>query len=175
MPAINELKESEKNVEIIWRAFELRPEPTPLPDGNSDYFKTMWEQQLYPLADKLGVKMKMPMVKPYSRITHEASKWANSKGKFDEFKEAVFRAYFERDENIGEVETLLSIAKNLELETESLQNSLENSEFVEDVLTDEIYAEQIGLNVVPAFIADRKNRLAGLQPVEKLKKLIQSV
>jgi len=175
VPAVNELAETEKDVEIIWRAFELRPEPTPLPDANSDYFKIMWEQNIYPLAKRLGVKMKMPRVKPYSRLTHEASKWAESYGKFDEIKDAVFRAYFQDNENIGKTETLLSIAKKLNLETDSLQKALETSEFLESVLTDELYAEEIGLSTVPAFIAGRKNGLSGLQSVENLQNLVKAV
>ncbi len=175
MPAVNTLAESENDIEIVWRAFELRPEPASLPDANSDYFKTMWENNIYPLAEKLGVKMKMPTVKPYSRLTHEAAKWANSIGKFDEFKNAIFRAYFELSEDIGQLETLLTFAKDLNLNADSLQNALETNEFLEDVLTDEIYAEEMGLNVVPAFITDKKQGLTGLQPVENLKKLIEAV
>lgn len=119
--------------------------------------------------------MKMPDVKPYSRLTHEASKWAKANGNFDEYSKAVFRGYFERSEDIGKSETLLSIASNIGLETESLQLALENRDFLADVLKDEIYAEQIGINAVPAFIADGKRGLSGLQPVANLRKLIESV
>lgn len=174
MPAVNELATTEDNLEIIWRAFELRPEPAPLPDANSDYFKQMWENTIYPLAEKLGVKMDMPTVKPYSRITHEVSKWARSAGNFDKFKDAIFRAYFERNENIGELEILLSITKILKLDADSLLESLQAKEFTGSVIKDELYAEQIGLNTVPAFVANRKNGLTGLQPVENLRRLINA-
>lgn len=175
MPAVNELAETEKDVEIIWRAFELRPKPARLPDATSDRFKQMWESSIYPLADKIGVKMKMPTVKPYSRLTHEAAKWAESNGDFDKYKNEIFRAYFERDENIGEIETLLSIAKSLKLDKESLQKSLETNEFLESVLIDEKDAASMGINGVPAFIADRKSGFSGLQTVENLRMLIESV
>jgi len=174
-PAINELVKTRSEIKLIWRAFELRPEPFPLPDATSDFFTNMWRDSIYPLAEGLDMEIKMPTIKPRSRITHEASKWANSVGKFDEFKEAIFRAYFKRSKNIGEIETLLSIAKKLGLKADSLQNALETNEFLEEVLTDENRAESIGLNVVPAFIADGKSGLTGLQPVENLTKLIQSI
>jgi predicted DsbA family dithiol-disulfide isomerase len=175
VPAVNELAETEKDIRMIWRAFELRPEPAPLPDATSDYFKTMWAQSIYPLADKLGVKMKMPTVKPYSRITHQAAKWAESKGKFDEFKSAVFRGYFERGENIGELETLLSITKELELDTDNLRLSVKENEFLADVLSDEQFAAEMGISGVPAFIADRRVGLSGLQTAKKLREMIKSV
>ncbi len=135
----------------------------------------MWESSIYPLAENLGVQMKMPSVKPYSRIAHEAAKWAESNGSFDEYKNAVFRAYFERNENIGELKTLLSIAEKLNLDADSLQNSLETNEFLQSVLADEKDTELIGINGVPAFIADRKSGLTGLQTAENLKMLIDSV
>jgi predicted DsbA family dithiol-disulfide isomerase len=175
LPAVDELAETENDVEIIWRAFELRPKPAPLPDAMSDYFKQMWGNSIYPLAEKLGVKIKMPTVKPYSRITHEAAKWAESSGNFDEFSKAVFRAYFNHGEDIGKMETLLSLAENLQLETDSLQNALETNEFLESVLADENAAAEMGIGGVPAFVADRKAGLTGLQTVEKLRKLIESV
>lgn len=175
MPAVNELVKAEKDVEIIWRAFELRPEPAPLPNATSGRFKQMWESSIYPLADQIGVKMKMPTVKPYSRITHEAAKWAESNGNFDEFKNSIFRAYFENNENIGEIETLLSIAENLKLDANSLQKSLETNEFLESVLSDEKDALEVGINGVPAFIVNRKTGLTGLQSAENLERLIESV
>lgn len=175
MPAVDELAKVESDIEIIWRAFELRPEPIPLPDATSERFKKMWENSIYPLAEKIGVEMKMPTVKPYSRKTHEAAKWADSIGAFDEFKNEIFRTYFQRDENIGEVETLLSIAKKLNLETESLQNALETNKYLKEVLSDERDANGLGINGVPAFVADRKSGFSGLQTVENLLLLINSV
>ncbi len=153
----------------------MRPEPAPLPDATSGRFKQMWESSIYPLAEKIGVKMKMPTVKPYSRKTHLAAKWAEASGNFDEFKNAVFRAYFQLNENIGETEVLLSLAKDLKLDADSLQNSLETDEFLESVLSDEKDAAEMGLNGVPAFVVNRKTGLTGLQSAENLKHLIESV
>ncbi len=175
MPAIDELGKTDETLEIIWRAFELRPEPEPLPDATSDFFTTMWEQQIYPLAENLGIEIKMPTVKPRSRITHQAAKWAETKGKFDEFKREIFQAYFVRDENIGELEAIISVVKKIKLDTDELQEVIERNDFLEMVLADEQAAAELGLNGVPAFIADRKAGMMGLQSVENLKKLVESV
>lgn len=175
MPAINELAESEKDVEIVWRAFELRPEPNPLPDATSEFFTKMWEKSIYPLAENLGVKIKMPEVKPRSRIAHEAAKWAESEGKFVEFRDALFRAYFENGKDISQSETLYTLAESLKLNPASLRESLKENRFLPEVLADETAAEELGLNGVPAYIADRKSGMMGIQTAENLRKLIQSV
>ena len=175
MPAINELAESEKDVEIIWQAFELRPEPEPLPDATSEFFTNMWETSLYPLAENLGVKIKMPTIKPRSRLAHQAAKWAESQGRFTEFRDAIFRAYFENDLDIGNSDVLIGIAENLDLDAKSLTDSLENNEFLEIVLADETSATELVLNGVPAFIADRASGMMGIQSTENLRKLIDQV
>ncbi|NNF00484.1 MAG: thioredoxin domain-containing protein [Pyrinomonadaceae bacterium] len=175
MPAIDELAESEKDVEIVWRAFELRPEPEPLPDATSEFFTTMWENSIYPLAENLGVKIKMPTLKPRSRIAHEAAKWAQSQGKFDQFRDGLFRAYFEKGEDIEQKESAVSLARDLGLDAESLSDSLKQEEFLAMVLADENAAAGLGLNGVPAFIANRQSGMMGIQSLENLKSLVASI
>ena len=174
-PAIDELAESAEDVEIVWRAFELRPDPVPSLDPNGEYLQTVWNSSVYPLSEKLGIKMKLPPIQPRSRKAHEAAKWAERQERFDEYNEALFRAFFERGEDIGEIETLISLAAYLKLNTDSLHKALEINEFLESVLADEKDAAEMGISGVPAFVANRQRALSGVQPFENLKQLIESV
>ena len=72
------LVNSDQDVELIWRAFELRPEPGPSLDPQGDYLQRAWSTSVYPLAKKLGVTMKLPPVQPRTRLAHEAAHWARS-------------------------------------------------------------------------------------------------
>jgi predicted DsbA family dithiol-disulfide isomerase len=117
----------------------------------------------------------MPPVKPRSRLTHEAAYWARSRGSFDDYHAEIFRAYFERGEDIGEVDILLALAVDLGLDNHSLQQALATHEFLESVLADEYDAGSLGVRGVPAFIANRKAALSGVQPIENLKKLVESM
>ena len=119
--------------------------------------------------------MKLPPMQPRSRLAHEAAHWARSQGRFDVYHEAIFRAFFERGENIGEIEVLTSLASALGLEAESLRQALEGRQFEKSVLDDELEAQALGVSGVPAFIADRKAALTGVQPVENLKQLVDYV
>jgi predicted DsbA family dithiol-disulfide isomerase len=94
-------------------------------------------------------------------------------GKFDEMNAKVFRAFFERGENIGDREVLISLAAKLNLEIESLRRALENREFEPSVIADEQAAEQIGVSGVPAFVANRKFALNGVQLIENLKMIVE--
>jgi len=174
-PAVRELIESDPHVELIWRAFELRPEPVPMIDPNSEYLRRVWSDSVAPLAERLGVTMRFPPVKPRTRLSHEAAHWARAQGRFEDYHNEIFRAFFERGEDIGNIDVLLALAQQLELDGDSLRMALTSHEFAESVLADESEAARLGVSGVPAFIANRKAALSGVQPVENLRKLIESV
>ena len=169
---MHQLTESDPNVEIIWRAFELRPEPVPMIDPNSDYLRRGWTDSVAPLAERLGVTMRFPPVKPRTRLAHEAAHWARAQGHFEDYHHKIFRAFFERGEDIGDVEVLIALAQGLRLESDSLRQALTNHEFAASVLADEGEAARLGLSGVPAFVANRKAALSGVQPVENLMQLV---
>jgi predicted DsbA family dithiol-disulfide isomerase len=172
---VHELIRTEPGVEVVWRAFELRPEPVPTLDPGSEYLHYVWGSSVYPLAERLGVRVKLPPVQPRSRLAHEAAHWARRQGHFDDYNAALFRTFFERGENIGEKEVLTSLATKLGLGNESLRHALEHHEFANSVLDDERDAQALGIRGVPAFVADRRSTLSGVQSVENLKKLVERV
>jgi predicted DsbA family dithiol-disulfide isomerase len=174
-PAVNELTKSDPNVEIVWRAYELRPDPVSTLDPDGEYLHRVWNASVYPMSKSLGMIMKLPPVQPRSRLAHEAAHWARTQNRFEDFNAEIFRAFFERGENIGEIEVLVSLASKLNLETHSLRRALVNGDFTQSVFADEQAAETLGLSGVPAFIANRKAALSGVQPVENLRMLLERV
>jgi hypothetical protein len=56
-----------------------------------------WKQ----IADELGLPLEQPKMTYNTRFAQEMAKWAESKGRGDEFHDAVFRAYFVDGKNIG--------------------------------------------------------------------------
>ena len=172
-PAVNELAESESNIEIVWRAFELRPDPIPTLPPGGEYLHRVWNASVYPMAESLGIAMKLPPVQPRSRLAHEAACWAQTQGKFEEMNAAIFRAFFERGENIGEREVLVSLASALDLKSDSLRRTLESRDFEKSVIADEQTAEQLGVSGVPAFVANRTFALSGVQSFKTLKMLVE--
>ncbi|MDQ5846778.1 MAG: DsbA family protein, partial [Acidobacteriota bacterium] len=62
----------------------------------------------------------------------------------------------------------------LGLDSGSLRAALESHEFLESVIADEREAEVLGVRGVPAFIAERKAALSGVQTAENLVQLVHS-
>ena len=163
---------AEAGIEVTWRAYELRPDPVPTLDPDGEYLRRVWASSVYPLAASLGMEIRLPPVQPRSRLAHEAAYWARSQGGFDDYNAAVFRAFFENGADIGKEDVLVALASELGLDGESLGRALAAREFQRAVLEDERDARFAGVNGVPAFIANRRVLLSGVQPVETLRAFV---
>jgi predicted DsbA family dithiol-disulfide isomerase len=174
-PALDQLKREEADLEIIRRAYELRPEPVPTLDPKGEYLERVWRHAVYPMADRMGMAIKLPPVQPRSRRAHEAARWARDQGRFDDYNEAVFRAFFQRGEDIGKADVLAGLASELDLDGESLGLALTRRDYEAEVLADERAAGAMQIRSVPAFVAERLTMLSGVQPLENLKELVDDV
>ena len=157
----------------MWRAFELRPDPVPTLDPNGDYLHKVWGSSVYPLAERLGMDIKLPPVQPRSRRAHQAAHWARRHGKFREYNDALFRAFFQRGEDIGNTDVLTGLASDMALDADDLRQALDNDLHLENVLADEQEAKKLDLRGVPALIANRKIALSGVQSLEDLQKFVE--
>jgi predicted DsbA family dithiol-disulfide isomerase len=161
------------DVELVRKAFELRPDPVPARDPAGEYLTRVWRDSVYPLAERLGVTMRLPPIQPRSRRAHEAAKWAQTQDQFDAYNAAVFRAFFERGEDISDIDVLVKLANDLELDELSLRTALEGKQFEPSVVADENEAAELGVHAVPAFIANRRFALSGVQPVAALAAMVE--
>jgi len=159
-------------VEVILCAFELRPEPVPALDPKGEYLQRVWRDSVYPLSEKLGFNMKLPPVQPRSRRAHEAAHWARAAGCFNDYNTAIFRAFFERGEDIGKEDVLVRLASELGQDGEALRVSLERRDYEKSVLAEEQDAERYGIRAVPAFVAGGRAMLSGVQSLDRLKDLV---
>ena len=125
------------------------------------------------MAAKLGVKMRMPSVVPRTRLAHEAAAWARAKGHADAMHDAIFRAFFERSEDIGQIGVLADLAAGIGLDAAELKNSLTLHTHLPEVLADEQQTQNYGLTGVPAFIWNGRG-LIGVQTDKSIEKLIES-
>ena len=157
---------------MVWKAFELRPDPVPARDPAGEYLTRVWRDSVYPLAEQLGMTMRLPPIQPRSRRAHEAAKWAQTQDRFDAYNDAVFRAFFERGEDISDIDVLAKLARDLNLDESSLRAALENKQFEPSVIDDEREAAEIGVHAVPAFVANRRFALSGVQPVTALEEMV---
>ena len=104
---------------------------------------------------------------------HQAALWADQHGKGEDFRRAVYRAYFVDGANIASTDVLADIAKKLELDTTDLRQALADERFRDEVERQFQYAREMGINAVPSYVAGRYV-VVGAQPFDVYRQLIET-
>ena len=151
IPALERLRD-EQGVELDYRAYELRPEPAPALDPAGEYLTTVWHNSVYPLAERLGVKIHLPPVQPRSRLAFEGAEFARDAGKLDAYTRAVHEAFFQRGSDIGQATILADIAHGVGLERTAFLAALADHRHLPRVLEQEREAHELGIHSVPSVV-----------------------
>lgn len=91
----------EKDVEVEWMPFELRPLPQPTLKPEGDYLQTVWRQSVYPLAKQMGVEIKLPSISPqsFTHLAFEGYQYAREYSKANKYNDRILRAFFQEDQD----------------------------------------------------------------------------
>ncbi len=163
-PAIRQAAEG-KDVLVRWRPFELRPEPNPTLRPEDDYLPRVWAQSVYPMADRLGVPIVLPKVspQPYTHTAFEGFRFADEHGRGDDYNAAVFTAFFQAERNIGDIDVLVDIARQVGLDPAEFRHALVDRRYRsdhQDALKHAVDDAQV--RVVPTIVIDGRHRIEGV-------------
>jgi predicted DsbA family dithiol-disulfide isomerase len=128
--------------------------------------------RLRKVAQELGLPLGDRQKTYNSRLAQELGKWAEEKGKGEEFHNAVFRAYFVDGINIAKIEELASLAKTVGLSEQEAKKVLEVRTHKEAVDSDWKRSRQLGITAVPTFVINQKAAV-GAQPYEVLEQFLE--
>ncbi|HEB27798.1 MAG TPA: hypothetical protein ENI05_08490 [Porticoccus sp.] len=144
------------NVDIQWQPFELRAAPTPTLRPEDDYLPQVWKKSVYPLAQRLGVPIQLPSIspQPYSRWAHEGFQVAEANGKADAYKDRMFRAFFQEDQDIGSLSVLGALADEVGLDKSQFLVALGDGKYTDrhEALLER--AKKLGVQSVPSLYMD---------------------
>ncbi|MBT2258179.1 DsbA family oxidoreductase [Priestia megaterium] len=121
----------EQKAEIEWKPFELCPEPAEQMEQIEDFLERPWNQSIAPLAQQLHVEINMPDMPPVPRthLAHEGFHFAKKHGQEIAYVDAVFKAYWEDEKDISQIEVLAEIADSLHLDKEIFTRILKDRTF----------------------------------------------
>ena len=107
-----------------------------------------------------------------SRLAQELGKWADTQPGGEAIHDALYRAYFVESRNIGAVEVLVEIAREVGLSPEAAREVLEKRSFKAAVDADWKLAGEVGVTGVPTFAAGGFG-VVGAQPYEAIAHLLE--
>jgi predicted DsbA family dithiol-disulfide isomerase len=143
---------ADRVVEVEAAAVELRPAGTGLPSPEVAWMREAWQQDVEPLAARLGVEMRYPMRATRTRKAHEAVAFARERGSFEAMHDAVYRAYWRDGRDIGRIDVLMEIGAEVGLDPMELRVELDIDKWAERVERDAAWAALAGVTGVPAYL-----------------------
>lgn len=178
----------ELDVEILFRPYELDPT---IPAGGTDYKAYMkarfgsdqsrdranqMRDALIQYGQDEGIPFDFEKItrRPNSFNAHRMVRWAQGQNLGLEAKEALFEAYFSNGEDIGDHETLVTIASKVGLDSNIVSDLLVSDADVETTRNEQNLFRQMGISGVPTFIAHRQIAVQGAESSEKLARFLQS-
>jgi predicted DsbA family dithiol-disulfide isomerase len=165
----------DKDVTIEWMPFELRPIPNPTLEPEGDYLQNGWTNSIYPMAERMGVKMVLPKVspQPHTHLAFEGFQYAKEQGKGNEYNHRMFTAFFQEELDIGDIGVLTELAGEVGLNKDEFREALETRKYKEihQQALQHAYNEA-QITAVPTFMIG-KRVLRGLYDQEALEQVIE--
>lgn len=130
------LEETGIEARIRVQPLELTPEPKERVDVCHDETRKQRYQILVAPARALGLDMKLPpsvRPRPYTRLAFEGLFFAADQGQDNVYADLVYRAYFEAEQDIGELDVLCSLARKAGLDTDAFRQALEAGTYTAQV------------------------------------------
>jgi predicted DsbA family dithiol-disulfide isomerase len=162
-----------KDAEVEWLPFELRPYPQPTLRPEGEYLQRAWSQSVYPLAERMGVAISLPSVspQPHTHLAFEGFQFAKEQGKANEYNHRLLQAFFQEDEDIGQINVLTRLAADVGLDSERFRQALETRKYRDAHRWALRNAYQAGITAVPAFVIGDQ-LLSGVQSREIIQRAI---
>jgi predicted DsbA family dithiol-disulfide isomerase len=92
----------------------------------------------------------------------------------DAVKERFLRGYLEDGAPIGDPDTLVRLAAEAGLDADEAAAVLATDRYADAVRADQRQAQAYGISAVPFFVVDRKYGVAGAQPPEALREVLET-
>ena len=125
-------------------------------------------------AKEVGLDYNFDNMKSANTVkAHRLAKWAETKGKSEEFTERVLQAYFLEGQAIGQEDVLRTLVEQVGLSKDEATEIMAGEQFMQEVQQDIYVAQQLGVRGVPFFVIDNKYGISGAQPKEVFEQTIE--
>jgi predicted DsbA family dithiol-disulfide isomerase len=164
------------DVDIYWRAFELRPPDAPRPSPEYMARIEAARPQFYAIArEHYGVTINEGTFGISSRLAHIGARYAADQGAGNAYHEAVLHAYWQEAQRIDEPDVLADIAAGLGLDRDAFLAALEARAGEKAVVDEARQALEAGIQGVPAFLFAERYLVSGAHPADALRGFVDKV
>ncbi|WP_371154826.1 DsbA family oxidoreductase [Jannaschia sp. 2305UL9-9] len=112
----------------------------------------------------LNINFEGIMRTPNTLNAHRLIHWAGLEKRQTPVATALFEAYFEKGQDIGDIPTLIAIGSGAGLDAEMLERLFASDADAADIAARDAHARERGVTGVPTFILANQHVLRGAQP-----------
>lgn len=147
---------------------ELRTPPDPLLDPDGPWWRERWQAAVTVAATRGGVRLEEPAILAWTRKAHEFVAHARASGVGEKAHRSVFEAVFVRGLDIGRVDVLVGLGRDLGLDPVETKAVLDVDRYAEDVGTSKQEALAAAIEE-PAVVVSGERRLRGFHNRDALR------
>jgi predicted DsbA family dithiol-disulfide isomerase len=114
-----------------------------------------------------------PEVVPNSRLALRLTELARDRGLHEPVHDRLMDAYWAEGRNIGDPDTLRSLA--VEAGLEDAEEVFESDAYEDRVLASTAQAQKLGIHAIPAFVLDSEMLILGAQPREVFERAFEKL
>ncbi|QQE77172.1 DsbA family protein [Alicyclobacillus sp. SO9] len=153
-----------------WISYEIHPDTPKQGTDLSGRFPPeqadAMTQRLQEMGTPYGLTFGKLNLLANSRNALQASEFARDEGRFHEFHQRIFEAYFRDGRDIGDDEVLYEVARLSGLDVPRLQNALSNRRYEQRLYAAQQEGQMYEVTGTPTFIINDTYKLVGAQPPE---------
>lgn len=171
--------------EVRWRPFQLDPS---IPPQGCDYLESLVDKygqvavkrmqaDLQQVGESVGITFRFDKIqrRPNTVDSHRLLEWAYAEGVQDALAEGLFRAFFCEGADIGNTETLASVAEDAGMDGGQVSSRLGTNDGKPEVEKQCEQAIRQGVAGVPFFTFDGKYSFSGAQPAEVFTRVLDNL
>ncbi|HMM14798.1 MAG TPA: DsbA family oxidoreductase [Parvibaculum sp.] len=176
-----------EGITLRWRPFQL---DASIPDGGVNR-KAYMEKKfgsdpdrakgvvkaIREYGDALGITFNFDRIEisPNTLDSHRLIRWAGTAGCQGEMVDILFRRYFTDAEDIGRRDVLIDAAAEAGMDTDIVNDLLEQGADRELIQREDAMARQMGIQGVPSFVINSKWVMVGAQETQALVRMFEKL
>lgn len=168
----------EFDIDDEWINVELHPETPPDGVAMSRLFPThnldAMRLNLQAMGSRYSIQFgKASRLLPNTKKVLQAGEFAKACGKFEQFHEKAFYAYFVAGKDIGDLQVLNEIGREAGLDITKMQESIAKGEYLPALEKARADWLKYGTTGIPTFVINGNTVIVGAQPIEEFRKMLE--
>ena len=172
--------------EIEWHPFQLNPDMMPEGADRTAYLEAKFggsegAERVYggikKTAQEADINIDFDAIQrtPNTLNAHRLIHWAGLEGRQTAMVSALFKAYFQDGQDIGDEAVLLDLAEGVEMDRAMVERLLATDSDMDDIRKRDSHARERGVSGVPTFVVAGQHVLRGAQPAETWVEVVKDI